>query len=208
MRGKRSAHETDAPSERHEGTQDVVLGPAVQGALVEVIDVALDHLDELEIPDEDLVHQRRQQVGGIQRAQPGFAIEAIDIPIDGADRAGVHGEHEVLPRDQVDLATGQPTGVAFRGLERLEGEVQPILGPPGVGTTQLVPEPFLFRLGELQAGRQLMEGFVVIGTIDVDPQELSVAELRDVEVGQVDPPIVAVGIEQPGGDGAQLTKLS
>ncbi len=120
----------------------------------------------------------------------------------------MHGEHEVPPRDQVDLATGQPAGVVFRGLEGLEGEVQPILGPPGVGTTQLVPESFLFRLGELQASRQLVEGFVVIGSIDVDPQELSVAELRDVEVGQVDPPVVAVGIEQPGGDGAQLTKLS
>jgi hypothetical protein len=120
----------------------------------------------------------------------------------------VHGKHEVLPRDQVDLATGQPTGVVFRGLEGLEGEVQPILGPPGVGTTQLVPEPFLFRLGELQAGRQLMESFVVIGTIDVDPQELSVAELGDVEVGQIDPPIVPIGVEQSGGDGAQLTKLS
>ena len=120
----------------------------------------------------------------------------------------MHGEHEVLPRDQVDLATGQSLGIVFRGLERLEGEVQPILGPPGVGTTALVPESFLVALGELQASRQLGEGFVVIGTIDVDPQQLSVAELRDVEVGQVDPPIVAVGIEQPGGDGAQLTELS
>ncbi len=83
MRGERSARETDAPSERHEGTQDIVLGPAVQGALVEVIDVALDHLDEQEVPDEDLVHQRRQQVGGIECAQAGFAIEAIDVPIGG-----------------------------------------------------------------------------------------------------------------------------
>ena len=154
MRRERSARETDAPSERHEGTQDVVLGPAVQGALVEVVDVALDHLDELEIPDEDLVHQRRQQVGGIERAQAGFAIQAIDVPFEGADRAGVHGEHEVPPRDQVDLATGQPIGVVFRGLESLEGEVQPILGPPGVGTPELVPESLLFRLGELQASRQ------------------------------------------------------
>jgi hypothetical protein len=40
----------------------------MQGPLVEVIDVALDHLDELEIADEDLVHQRRHEVGGIQRA--------------------------------------------------------------------------------------------------------------------------------------------
>ena len=85
------AHETDAPPERHEGPQDVVLGPAVQGALVEVVDVALDHLDELVIPDEDLVHQRRQQVGRVQCAQSGFAIQAIDVALDGADRAGVHG---------------------------------------------------------------------------------------------------------------------
>jgi hypothetical protein len=205
---KRSTRETDAPPERDQGTQDVVLGPAVQGALVEVVDVALDHLDDLEIPDEDLVHQCRQQVGGIQRTQAGFAIQAIDIALQGADGAGMYGDYEVLPRDQIDLATGQAAGVVFRWLEGLKGEVQPILGPPRVCTTILLSEPFPFRLGELQASRQLGEGFVVISTIDVDPQQLSVAELRYIEVGEIDPPIVAVGIEQPGGDGAQLTKLS
>ena len=86
--------------------------------------------------------------------------------------------------------------------------MQPILGPPGVGTPQLVPESLLFRLGELQSSRQFVKRLVVIGSIDVDPQELSVSELRDVEVGQIDPPVVPVGIEQPGGDGTQLTKLS
>jgi hypothetical protein len=49
---------------------------------------------------------------------------------------------------------------------------------------------------------------VVVSPIDVDPQELTVAELRDVEVGQIDPPVVPVGVEQPCGDGAQLTRLS
>jgi hypothetical protein len=167
----------------------------MQGALVEVIDVALDQLDELEIPDEDLIHQRRQQVGGLERAQAGFAIEAVDIPLEGTDRTGMHGQHEVLPGDQVDLAAGQPIGVVFRGLEGLEGEMQPILGPPGVRATEVVPESLLVRLGELQASRQLGQGFVVIGSIDVDPQELSLSELRDVEVGQIDPPVVSVGVE-------------
>ncbi len=53
-----------------------------------------------------------------------------------------------------------------------------------------------------------MQRFIVIGSIDVDPQELSVSELRDVEVGQIDPPVVPVGVEQPCGDGAQLKGLS
>ncbi len=53
-----------------------------------------------------------------------------------------------------------------------------------------------------------MQRFVVIGSIDVDPQNLSVPEFRDVDVGQIDPPVVPVGIEQAGGDGAQLSALS
>ena len=120
----------------------------------------------------------------------------------------MHGEHEVPPRDQVDLATDQPIGVVFRGFEGFEGEVQPILGPPGVGATEFLPEPFLFRLGELQASHDLVQRLVVLGTVDVDPQELALPELRDVDVGRVDPPVVPVGVEEPGGDGAQLTRAS
>jgi hypothetical protein len=39
--------------------------------------------------------------------------------------------------------------------------------------------------------------------IDIDPQELAVTELRDVDVRQFDPAVVPVGIEQPGGDRVQ-----
>ena len=102
---------------------------------------------------------------------------------------------------------------AQRGRRRARGvlqerQVQPLFGPPRVGATKLVTESLLFRLGELQASRQLGQGFFVIRSIDVDPQELSIPKLGDVEVGQVHAPVVAIGIEQSGGDGAQLTKLS
>jgi hypothetical protein len=99
-------------------------------------------------------------------------------------------------------------GVVLRGLERLEGEVQPILGSPGIGPTELVPEPFAFRLGELQAPGERAERSAVVGTIEIDPEELAMPELRDVGIGQVDPPVVPVGVEEPGGDGAQLTRAS
>jgi hypothetical protein len=99
-------------------------------------------------------------------------------------------------------------GVVLCGFEGLEREVEPILGPPGVGSTELVPEPFPFGIGELQASRHLVERLIVVGPVDVDPQELALPELRDGDVGRIEPPVVPVGVEQPGGDRAQLTRAS
>jgi hypothetical protein len=39
--------------------------------------------------------------------------------------------------------------------------------------------------------------------VDIDPQQLAVTELRDIDLRQVDLAVVAVGIEEPGGDGVQ-----
>ena len=125
-----------------------------------------------------------------------------------AYRAGVHGQHQVARCDQVDLATDQLIRVVFRRFEGFKGEVEPILGPPGVRATEFLREPFLFRIGELYTGYDLVQRLVVLCTVEVDPQELALPELRDGDVGRVDPPVVSVGVEEPGGDGAQLTRAS
>jgi hypothetical protein len=44
--------------------------------------------------------------------------------------------------------------------------------------------------------------------VDIDPQQLAVTELRDVDLRQVDLAVVAVGIEEPGGDGVQWIRAS
>ena len=86
--------------------------------------------------------------------------------------------------------------------------MQPILGPPGVGTTEFFSEASLFGVGEVQACRQLVQRLVVMGTVDVDPQELPLPELRNVDLGWLDPPVVPVGVEETGSDGTQLTRAS
>jgi hypothetical protein len=45
-------------------------------------------------------------------------------------------------------------------------------------------------------------------SIDIDPQQLAVTELRDIDLRQVDFTVVAVGIEEPGRDGVQRTRAS
>jgi hypothetical protein len=49
---------------------------------------------------------------------------------------------------------------------------------------------------------------VVVASIHVDPQQLTVTELRDIDLRQVDLAVVAVGIEEPGGDGVQWIRAS
>jgi hypothetical protein len=73
-------------------------------------------------------------------------------------------------------------------------------------TADLGRQSFAFRVGELDPIGDRLEPGVVGESIDVDPEELSIAELLQVDLGQVDRPVVAVRIEQARCDGAQLTR--
>jgi hypothetical protein len=75
-------------------------------------------------------------------------------------------------------------------------------------TADLGRQSFAFRVGELDPIGDRLEPGVVGESIDVDPEELSIAELLQVDLGQVDRPVVAVRIEQARCDGAQLTRAS
>jgi hypothetical protein len=64
------------------------------------------------------------------------------------------------------------------------------------------------RPWELQHRGNGIDRVVVILTVDVEPEELTIAKLPDLDLGEFESAVVTVGIEQPGGDGAQLTRAS
>ena len=60
----------------------------------------------------------------------------------------------------------------------------------------------------MKAIGRCVNGCLVIAPVDVDPQQLMFAELLEIDLAEVDRPIVAVRIEQPDGDWAQRTRAS
>jgi hypothetical protein len=81
--------------------------------------------------------------------------------------------------------------------------VQPFFGPGQPGATGLVGHPIDVGRREADAFRDRSYDGVVSAPVDVDPQQLAVTELRDIDLRQVDLAVVAVGIEQPRSDGVQ-----
>lgn len=116
-------------------------------------------------------------------------------------------ENDVARRDEVDLAAGQTGGVIL-GLHRLKREIQPVLRPRQGGATELARETLAKVLQQVQAIGRGTQRIVIVSNVHVEPQELAIAEVIEVDVGEVDPPVVSVGVEQPRGDEAQLTRLS
>jgi hypothetical protein len=91
--------------------------------------------------------------------------------------------------------------------------VQPVLRARQLGAADLGGKNTAFRVGQIQQvgdGRDRLVLGVVLGVfaIDVDPQELAIAEFLDLDFREVDGTVVPVGIEQPGGDATQLTRAS
>ena len=56
-------------------------------------------------------------------------------------------------------------------------------------------QPGAFRLGKAEAVGDRVERVRILAAVDIDPEELAITELRDVDVGQVDQAIVPVGVE-------------
>ena len=176
MRGQRPADEPDPPPDRHDPTEHVVPVPRVQGALVQVVDLALDHLGELVVPDDDLVDEAREEVASVEGAEAGLAIEGVDEALKRRDRAGVDREDDVLFRDEIDLSPRQTGRLVVCRLQRLEGQVYSVLGAGQLGATPLRCESFPVSLGEVQQVRDVAQGGVV-PPVDVDPQELVLPSL-------------------------------
>jgi hypothetical protein len=121
--------------------------------------------------------------------------------------ADVDGQDDIAFRDQVDLVAFEPWGLLIGGFEGLERDPDPVLRPREQGAGAFGREALTFGFGQLQEVRHGTEVFVV-AAVDVDPQELVLAELLDVDVGEVDLRVVPVGVEEPDGDLAQLTRAS
>jgi hypothetical protein len=85
--------------------------------------------------------------------------------------------------------------------------VEPVLRAGQLGAAPLRCESFPVGLGKVQQVRYLAQG-VIVPPVDVDPEQLVLAKLVEVDIGQLDRLVVAVRVEQPGGDRAQWTRAS
>jgi hypothetical protein len=90
----------------------------------------------------------------------------------------------------------------------LQRQVQPSVGPGQPGAAGLLGHPLDVRLGQAKPISDRSDDRVVAVTVDIDPQQLVLTELGDVDLRQVDLAVVAVGVEEPGGDRAQWTRAS
>jgi hypothetical protein len=179
----------------------------MQGALVQVVDLALDHLGELVVTDDDLVDEAREEVAGVESAEARLALEGVCEALQRSHSSDMDRQDDVPLRDQIDLPPLQTRRLLVRGLESLEGQVEPILRPGQLGAGPFRCESRSFAPGKVEQVCHGTKG-PVVAPVDVDPEELVLAELRDVDVGEVDRLVVAVRVEQPGGDGAQGTRAS
>src|SRR6185312_4428455 len=107
VRGKRPANDADLAAEGDDRGEDVVAGAAVERPLVEIIDLALDTFDEEEVPDEDLINERGDEVASRQIAKTGFPVDLGAEPVERLDRAFMDGQDDVATREEVDLAADQ-----------------------------------------------------------------------------------------------------
>ena len=85
--------------------QDVVLRAAAQRVLVELVDLALDRFDEVEVAGQDLVGDRGHEPGRIERAETRLALGRGVEPFERLDRSVMDSDHPVVPGDDVDGAT-------------------------------------------------------------------------------------------------------
>jgi hypothetical protein len=71
--------------------------------------------------------------------------------------------------------------------------VQAFFGPRELGTTRLLGQPVEVGFGKAESIGDHPHGRVI--AVDVDPEQLAVTELRDIDLRQVDFTVVAVGVE-------------
>jgi hypothetical protein len=86
--------------------------------------------------------------------------------------------------------------------------VEPILAPGEVSASDLLRQARPFRVGEAESIGDGLESIGVVAAVEIDPQELAVTKIRNVDIGQVDQSVMPVCVEQPGRGGTQLTWAS
>jgi hypothetical protein len=207
MRCQRPADETDAPAEGDDRGKDVVARPAVERTLVELVDLALDPLDQQEVPDQHLVDQRRDQITRRQVAESCLAIQPISEPFQGLHSTLMDGQYHVATRQQIDLPPDEPRGVRVVGLHRFERDVQEVAGAGQPRSPVVGLEARDVGVGQPERLEALSDPVRLSARIDVHPQELFGAEGPYDLLGQLDPPVLCVRIEEADGDVAQCRLL-
>jgi hypothetical protein len=122
----------------------------------------------------------------------------------------VDGHHDIRAGDQVDLAPDQLADILGVALERLDGQVDAVLGPrePGASGISFIDSDLVRSDVEDLVDRGQCRFCVRGRSINVDPQQPLRAEGLDDLTRQLDPAIVPVSVEQARGGNAQWTRLS
>ena len=208
MRGKRPADQADPAAEVDDGGEDVVAGAAVQRPLVEIVDLALDDLDEEVVAHQHLVDERRDEVAGGEVAEARLPIDAGTEPDQSVHRSLVDGQDDVATREEVDLATDQARGCGVIGLHRFERDVEQLSGMCEPRAAVVVLQPLDVGVGQTERVQRLGERVLFLTGIDVDPKQSLRPERPDDLLGQLDATVMGIRIEQPDGGVAQCTELS
>jgi hypothetical protein len=174
--GKRPAHESDTSPQRDDGSEDVVAMPAVEGALVKLVDLALDLLDQEEVADQYLVDERGDQVAGGQDAEERLPVDAVAEPLERLDASVMDGQDDVPPGEKIDLTADESGRGLVLGLDRLERDVDHLGGAREPGSTGVGGQPFEVRVGQADGVDHLADLALFDATVDVDPQEPLLAE--------------------------------
>ena len=136
---------------------------------------------------------RSAAVSAPSRVSPSIALTE---PLQCCDRSRVDGHDDVRGGDQFDLAADESI-VGVVGLQRLEGDVDPIGRPCQPSAPVLIAEAFQVDLAQVQHADDTGD-LVVVASVDVDPEQPLRTERPDDVVGQLDGLVLSVGVEQPG----------
>jgi len=169
VRGKRPANDADPAAEGDDRGEDVVAGAAVERPLVEIIDLALDTFDEEEVPDENLINERRDEVAGGQVAETGLPVDLGAEPDERLDRSLVDGQNDVATREEVDLAARQTRRCGVVGLQRFERDVEQLRAVGEPCASVIVSQALDVGFGQAERVQRAGEGVLFLTGIDVDP---------------------------------------
>jgi len=208
VRGKRPANDADLAAEGDDRGEDVVAGAAVERPLVEIIDLALDTFDEEEVPDENLINERRDEVAGGQVAETGLPVDLGAEPDEGLDRALMDGQDDVATREEVDLAADQARRPGVVGLQRFERDMEQLGGVGEPCASVVVSQALDVGFGQAERVQRVGEGVLFLARVDIDPQQALWPERPDDVLGQLDATVVGIRIEEADGGVTQCTALS
>ena len=204
-RGKRTAVGSQRPPDLADPAangddldQEVLLGSPSERQLVELVDLALDPLDELEVAGDDLVGDSGHEPGRVKGAEPGLAFRAGIHPLDGGEGSVMDSHDPVASRHDVDevpggLGGGRGGAPVGPCLHRLEDEVDVFRELRQVDEHRSSRQAFALCRVQANGGRHVGEHSPVAAG-EIDPQQLSFPKLPGHPRLEIDFPIASVRV--------------